>query len=85
MSRFSSIVQEVYGLDKKYLKDLDFIKKNNQEILWLAESRIAENMTVPLLKFHNLDKTGIVKHGFTTRAGGVSEGIFSSMNLCMKA
>lgn len=60
---------------------MDFIKKNNQEILWLAESRIEENITVPLLKFHNLDETRIVKHGFTTRAGGVSEGIFSSMNL----
>ena len=33
-------------------------------------------MSYPLLK-----KTGIVNHGFSTRIGGVSEGIFSSMNL----
>ena len=60
---------------------MDFKKKDNREILWLAECRLKENITVPLLKFHNLEASGIVKHGFTTRAGGVSEGIFSSMNL----
>ncbi len=35
----------------------------------------------PLLTFPALSKTGIVKHGFTTRQGGVSEGIFSTLNL----
>lgn len=59
---------------------MDFKKKNEKEILWLAECKQEEH-TVPLLKFHNLEASGIVKHGFTTRAGGVSEGIFSSMNL----
>ena len=34
-----------------------------------------------LLKYPLLEETGIVKHCFTTRIGGVSEGIFSSMNL----
>lgn len=33
------------------------------------------------LTFSNLEQTGIVKHLFTTRFGGVSEGIYSSMNL----
>lgn len=37
--------------------------------------------SVPLLKFHILDQTGIVEHGFTTRQGGVSKGIFSAMNM----
>ena len=59
---------------------MDFKKKNEKEILWFAECKQEEH-TVPLLKFHNLEASGIVKHGFTTRAGGVSEGIFSSMNL----
>lgn len=31
--------------------------------------------------FPALDATGFVKHGFSTRLGGVSEGIFASMNL----
>lgn len=33
------------------------------------------------LTFPSLEKTGIVKHLFTTRMGGVSQGEFSSMNL----
>ena len=40
-----------------------------------------ENQVLPLLKFSLLEETGIVKHCFTTRMGGVSEGIFSSLNL----
>ena len=31
--------------------------------------------------FPSFDKLGFVKHGFSTRLGGVSEGIFASMNL----
>lgn len=33
------------------------------------------------LSYPLLEKTGIVKHGFSTRIGGASEGIWSSMNL----
>ena len=36
---------------------------------------------IPLLHFPMLEETGIVKEGFSTRLGGVSEGIFSTMNL----
>ena len=36
---------------------------------------------VPFLIFPKLESTEIVTHGFSTRLGGVSEGIFSSMNL----
>ena len=39
---------------------------------------------VPYIQFKNLSATGIVKHGFSTRKGGVSTGIFSSMNLNFK-
>jgi YfiH family protein len=35
---------------------------------------------VPYLTFPKLEKRGVV-HGFSTRLGGVSEGIFASMNL----
>lgn len=35
----------------------------------------------PLLKFHLINETGIVEHGFTTRIGGVSKGEFSELNL----
>ncbi len=36
---------------------------------------------VEYLTFPLLEQTGIVRHLFSTRAGGVSEGIYSSMNL----
>lgn len=36
---------------------------------------------VELLYYPMLEQTGMVKHCFTTRAGGVSKGIFSTMNL----
>ena len=31
--------------------------------------------------FDNLEETGLVRHGFSTRQGGVSCGVFSSLNL----
>lgn len=37
--------------------------------------------TLPLLTFPSLEATGLVRHGFTTREGGVSKGIFRSLNL----
>ncbi len=36
---------------------------------------------VVYLTFPQLDNCDFIRHGFTTRLGGVSEGIFSSMNL----
>lgn len=36
---------------------------------------------IEYLTFPSLERTGIVEHLFTTRMGGVSQGIFSSMNL----
>lgn len=38
------------------------------------------NRGVPYIYYPQLEETGVV-HGFSTRLGGVSEGIFSSMNL----
>ena len=35
----------------------------------------------PCLKFRSLEDTGLVRHLFTTREGGVSSGIYESMNL----
>lgn len=36
---------------------------------------------VPYLSFPLLEKSGLVNHGFSTRLGGVSSGIYESMNL----
>lgn len=41
----------------------------------------SSNDRVPFLKFPLLEKTGVIKHGISTRLGGVSTGYLSSMNL----
>ena len=47
-------------------------------------TELKEKNHVPYIQFKTLSATGIVKHGFSTRKGGVSTGIFSSMNLNFK-
>ncbi|MCD8217197.1 MAG: polyphenol oxidase family protein [Clostridiales bacterium] len=42
---------------------------------------MSDGQTLPLLKFPLLEEPNMVRHGFTTRLGGVSEGIFSALNL----
>lgn len=39
------------------------------------------NAEVPVIRYKALDALGCVEHGFSTRLGGVSEGIYKSMNL----
>ncbi len=50
----------------------------HQNKLQLKTNRSGE---VEYLTFPLLEQTGLVKHLFTTRIGGVSKGIYSSMNL----
>ncbi len=57
------------------MQESDFKKSSSEKIMQLREG------SVPLLFFPLLEQTRIVGHGFTTREGGVSEGIFSSLNL----
>ena len=40
-----------------------------------------EVLDFPMLQFPALSGTGMVRHCFTTRLGGVSQGIFSTLNL----
>lgn len=47
----------------------------------LQKILLEKEQELPLFTYPLLDRTKIVKHGFTTRLGGVSEGIFSSLNL----
>lgn len=42
---------------------------------------ICEEEGVPFLRFPLIEQTNLVKHGFSTRFGGVSKGIFLTMNL----
>lgn len=43
--------------------------------------QLMEQDGIPYLQFESLTKTGVVRHLFTTRGGGVSEGVYASMNL----
>lgn len=49
--------------------------------LQLKEFKIGKEDKLPLFQFPLLEQCKIVKHAFTTRLGGVSEGMFSTMNL----
>lgn len=42
---------------------------------------IRERNGVPYLSFPILEETGLVQHGFSTRLGGVSQGVWASMNI----
>lgn len=63
------------------MKYSEFHTKNDERILTLQEFDCGEGQKIPLLRFPLLDETGIVENAFTTREGGVSEGIFESLNL----
>ena len=54
----------------------------NQEMIPELLSHDEEPQVV-LLHYPKLDETGLVKHCFTTRMGGVSEGVFATMNLSL--
>ena len=54
--------------------DLKLSYKNAERILEVEDGE------VPYLRYPLLSDTGIVKHGFSTRLGGVSEGCYASMN-----
>ncbi|MBQ9613531.1 MAG: peptidoglycan editing factor PgeF [Lachnospiraceae bacterium] len=46
----------------------------------IVEGLIVEGLIVPVLSFPALSATGIVEHGFSTRIGGVSTGVYSTLN-----
>lgn len=63
------------------MKYSEFHTKNDERILTLQEFDCGEGQKLPLLRFPLLDETGIAENAFTTREGGVSKGIFESLNL----
>lgn len=68
-------IQEICNLSAK------ITKKNDREILREDWYQTKEGKNLLLLRYPLLEQTGVVKHCFTTRYGGVSEGMLSSMNL----
>lgn len=63
-------------------KKIEIIKKKGaRSPLCEAWHKTSDGAEVLLLEYPLLKETGVVEHCFTTRVGGVSEGIFSSMNV----
>lgn len=60
---------------------MEWKKKNGKEILRLMDIPVPGEESMPLFQFPLLMETGVAEHAFTTRKGGVSEGIFSTLNL----
>lgn len=60
---------------------MEFIRKKHNESLQIVHHYLPEGEDLPLLTFPALNSCGCVRHGFSTRAGGVSEGYFSTLNL----
>ena len=47
----------------------------------MTNMKLVERSGVPFLVFPRLEETGVAVHGFSTRHGGISRGIYQSMNL----
>ena len=62
------------------MNQLNFKKKSEKDVLRIAGYPVKSG-NLPLLHFPLLEETDMVIHGFTTRLGGVSSGIYSSLNL----
>lgn len=56
---------------------MDILWKHTEE----KQMEICEHQQVTYLRYKSFQDTNLVKHGFSTRLGGVSKGIFESMNL----
>ena len=57
------------------------IKKDTCEILKEREYQSPQGYTLPYLSFAIYENIPFIRHLFTTRAGGVSQGIYESLNL----
>ena len=59
----------------------DFKRKNTEDVLYIENIALSDGSSLPLLKYPLLDRFDFCGHGFTTREGGLSQGIYSSLNL----
>lgn len=57
----------------------DFKKADSGQVFSLTDDTAKGG--IPLLRFRLLEQISMIEHGFTTRAGGASSGIFSTLNL----
>lgn len=60
---------------------IEIRRKGTTPVLEKRELLNKDGSTLPVLVFPSLEQCGEVQHLFTTRLGGVSEGVFTSLNL----
>lgn len=60
---------------------MDFIRKDMPRRMRVREADPGDGTVLPLLEFPSLAELDYIRHGFTTRAGGVSRGIYATLNL----
>lgn len=71
-------------MEKKIIKQLSMNYLQGRRTTCLEEQKIeflGNNYNVPVIKFMPFNELEWLEHGFSTRVGGVSEGIYRSMNL----
>jgi len=59
---------------------IKYLKKENEVGAELVYEKY-RGIDIPVFKYPILEETGVVKHLFSTRTGGVSEGVCATMNL----
>lgn len=58
------------------------LKKQNEKKQQLTKTAVLNSCgTAPFIEFPDLTAISFIKHGFSTKLGGVSKGIYKSMNL----
>lgn len=62
---------------------MEFKKKNQNEILREKQIKLSDGSLFPLLSYPLLEQQEWLVHCFTTRQGGVSQGIYESLNFSM--
>ena len=59
----------------------DFVTKNDKDVLELKKHVLSSGSVIPVLHFRKLNELSMIEHCFTTRLGGISTGMFESLNL----
>ncbi len=60
---------------------MQLIRKTGSDNMAASHMLVRKYKQIPYLTFPLLEQTGMVRHLFSTRMGGVSEGIYATMNL----
>ena len=78
---YLSIFKHILKAEKERQNIMIQIVKNLNNIVNEETTLIKENKGVPYITFNKLNAIEWLTNAFSTRIGGVSEGIYSSMNL----